>query len=126
VSSRSIEGENTLYLPQAKVYDGSCALGPGIALAWDYSPADRTIGLEIRRAEDVVFRGETSTSEMRRRVGELVEYLGREQTFPTGCVLLTGTGVVPPAEITLGDGDVVTIRIDGIGELVNPVRRASV
>jgi 2-dehydro-3-deoxy-D-arabinonate dehydratase len=123
VSSRSIEGENTLYLPQAKVYDGSCALGPGIAFAWEYSPADRKIGLEIRRGEDVVFRGETSTSAMRRGVEELVEYLGREQTFPAGCVLLTGTGIVPPAEITLRDGDVVTIRIDGIGELVNSVRR---
>ncbi len=97
VSSRSIEGENTLYLPLAQVDDGSSAT--------------------------VKFRGETSTSAMRRGIAELVEYLGREQTFPVGCVLLTGTGVVPPADITLRDGDVVTIRIEGIGELVNPVER---
>jgi 2-dehydro-3-deoxy-D-arabinonate dehydratase len=123
VSSRSIEGENTLYLPQAKVYDGSCALGPGIALGWEYSTSDRRIGLEIRRGAEVVFDGETSTAAMRRGIEELVEYLGRDQTFPAGCILLTGTGVVPPADVTLRDGDVVTIRIDGIGELVNPVRR---
>jgi len=123
VSSRSIEGENTLYLPQAKVYDGSCALGPGIALAWDYSPADRRIGLEIRRGDEVVFDGETSTAAMRRGIDELVEYVGREQTFPAGFVLLTGTGVVPPPDVTLRDGDVVAIRIEGLGELVNRVAR---
>lgn len=123
VSSRSIEGENPLYLPQAKVFDGSCALGPAIALAWDYSPSDRVIELEIRRAEAVVFRKSTSTSAMRREIPELVEYLGRDQRFDAGCVLLTGTGIVPPSDFTLQEGDVVTIRIDGIGELTNPVRR---
>jgi 2-dehydro-3-deoxy-D-arabinonate dehydratase len=123
VSSRSIEGENPLYLPQAKVFDGSCALGPAIALAWDYSPSDRAIELEIRRAEAVVFRKSTSTSAMRREIPELVEYLGRDQRFDAGCVLLTGTGIVPPSDFTLQEGDVVTIRIDGIGELTNPVHR---
>ena len=123
VSSRSIEGENTLYLPQAKVYDGCCALGPAIALAWEYDPKGRRISLEIRRGGDLVFSGETSTSAMQRSIPDLVSYLGRDQTFPVGCVLLTGTGVVPPAGVTLEDGDVVTIRIDGLGELVNHVRR---
>ena len=123
VSSRSIEGENTLYLPQAKVYDGCCALGPAIALAWDYDPTGRQVRLEIHRGRELVFAGETSTSAMRRTIPELVSFLGRDQTFPVGCVLLTGTGVVPPAGFTLDEGDVVTIYIDGLGELVNPVRR---
>ena len=125
VSSRSIEGENPLYLPQAKVYDGCCALGPAIAPAWDYDPTDRQITLEVRRDGAVLFAGETSTAAMRRSIAELVSYLGRDQTFPVGCVLLTGTGIVPPADISLRDGDVVTIRIDGLGELVNPVRKNS-
>ena len=123
VSSRSIEGENPLYVPQAKVFDGSCALGPAIALAWDYSPSDRAIELEISRSDSVVYRNSTSTSAMRRQIPELVEYLARDQRFETGCVLLTGTGIVPPSDFTLQEGDVVTIRIDGIGELTNPVRR---
>jgi 2-dehydro-3-deoxy-D-arabinonate dehydratase len=123
MSSRSIEGENTLYLPQAKVFDGCCALGPAIALAWDYSPDDRRIGLEIKRAGLVIFAGETSTSAMRRKVPELLEYLGRDQSFAHGCVLLTGTGVVPPQDVTLQDGDEVAIAIDGIGVLTNTVRR---
>jgi 2-dehydro-3-deoxy-D-arabinonate dehydratase len=123
VSSRSIEGENTLYLPQAKVFDGGCALGPAVALAWDYSPDDRRIRLEINRAGSVVFAGETSTSAMRRKVPELLEYLGRDQSFAHGCVLLTGTGVVPPQDVNLQDDDEVTIAIDGIGVLTNRVRR---
>ena len=123
VSSRSIEGENPLYLPQAKVFDGSCALGPAIALAWDYSPSDRAIELSISRNDAVIYRNSTSTSAMRREIPELVDYLGRDQSFDAGCVLLTGTGIVPPPDFTLQEGDVVTIRIDGIGELTNPVRR---
>src|SRR5437867_5691546 len=123
VSSRSIEGENALYVPQAKVFDGSCALGPAIALAWDYSPSDRAIELEISRSDSVVYRNSTSTSAMRRQIPELVDYLARDQRFDAGCVLLTGTGIVPPSDFTLQEGDVVTIRIDGIGELTNPVRR---
>ena len=124
VSSRSIEGENPLYLPQAKVYDGCCSLGPSIAPAWDYSPADRKISLTISRGGQHIFEGATSTSAMRRPIPELVSFLGRDQTFPAGCILLTGTGIVPPPEITLRDGDLVTIRIDGLGELLNPVRRS--
>ena len=125
ISSRSIEGENPLYLPQAKVFDGSCALGPAVALAPDYSPDDRSIELEISRGNAMVFQSATSTSAMRRPIAELVDYLARDQRFDTGCILLTGTGIVPPSDFSLEDGDVVTIRIDGIGELTNPVRRHS-
>ncbi|TMF67663.1 MAG: hypothetical protein E6I13_13580 [Chloroflexi bacterium] len=123
VSSRSIEGENPLYVPQAKVFDGSCALGPAIALAWDYSPSDRAIELDISRDAALVYRNSTSTSAMRREIPELVAYLGRDQRFDAGCFLLTGTGIVPPSDFTLQEGDVVTIRIDGIGQLTNPVKR---
>jgi 2-dehydro-3-deoxy-D-arabinonate dehydratase len=125
MSSRSIEGENPLYLPQAKVFEGSCALGPAIALAWDFVPADRSIELAITRAGEVVFESATATSAMRRTIPDLVAYLGRDQRFPDGCVLLTGTGIVPPRDFSLREGDLVTIRIDGLGELTNPVRRHS-
>ena len=124
MSSRSIEGENPLYLPQAKVYDGSCALGPAIALAWDFDPADRTIALEIRRDGAVLFASETSTAAIRRPIAELVEYLHRHQQFESGCILLTGTGIVPPREFTLQPADAVTIQIEGIGELQNEVERS--
>jgi 2-dehydro-3-deoxy-D-arabinonate dehydratase len=123
VSSRSIEGENPLYLPQAKVYDGSCSLGPAIALAWEFDPADKTIGLEIRRDGAVLFESKTSTAALRRSIPELVEYLYRHQRFKSGCILLTGTGIVPPREFTLEPGDEVTIRIEGIGVLHNKVER---
>jgi 2-dehydro-3-deoxy-D-arabinonate dehydratase len=123
VSSRSIEGENPLYLPQAKVFDGCCALGPAVALAWDFSPADRRIELEISRNASVVYRSDTSTSAMRRSIAELVGYLGRDQRFEAGCILLTGTGIVPPSDFSLKEGDEVTISIDGIGRLENPIRR---
>ena len=123
VSSRSIEGENPLYLPQAKVFDGCCALGPAIALAWDFSPSDRSIAIQIIRGGATVFESSTTTSAMRRPIAELVGYLGRDQSFAAGCVLLTGTGIVPPSDFTLMPGDVVSIQIDGIGVLENPVRR---
>ena len=123
ISSRSIEGENPLYLPQAKVFDGCCALGPAVALAWDFSSSDRKVELEIRRNASSIYRSETSTSAMRRSILDLVDYLGRDQRFDAGCVLLTGTGIVPPSDFTLQDGDEVRIRIDGIGLLENPVRR---
>ena len=125
MSSRSIEGENPLYLPQAKVFDGCCSLGPAVALAWDFSPGDRRIELEIQRGGGIAFKSETSTSAMRRSIPELVAYLARDQRFPVGCVLLTGTGIVPPRDFSLREGDAVTIRIDGLGELTNPVRRHS-
>jgi 2-dehydro-3-deoxy-D-arabinonate dehydratase len=123
VSSRSIEGENPLYLPQAKVYDGCCALGPAIALAWEFDPADKKIALEIRRHGSLLFQSETSTAAMRRPIAGLIEYLHRHQQFKSGCILLTGTGIVPPREFTLQPADEVIIRIEGIGVLQNEVER---
>ncbi len=120
VSSRSIEGENPLYLPQAKVYDGCCALGPSIALN-DGSPEARAIHMTIARDGQTVFTGETSTAQIRRTLEELAAYLFRELTFATGAFLLTGTGIVPPDEFTLQSGDLVSITIAGIGTLENPV-----
>jgi 2-dehydro-3-deoxy-D-arabinonate dehydratase len=120
MSSRSIEGENPLYLPQAKVYDGSCALGPVIALN-DGRQSAWAIQLTIARDGVPVFSGETSTAQMRRTFPELAAYLYRELTFSAGAVLLTGTGIVPPDDFTLQSGDVVSIRIDGIGTLENRV-----
>jgi 2-dehydro-3-deoxy-D-arabinonate dehydratase len=120
MSSRSIEGENALYLPQAKIYDGGCALGPALVPVGAVAPPF-TVGLEVRRSGRALFVGETSTGLMRRPLAELVEYLGRELRFPHGCVLLTGTGIVPPDDVTLQSGDLVRIQINGLGTLVNPV-----
>lgn len=121
VSSRDIEGENPLYLPQAKIYSRSCALGPAITLATDLN-APVQIRLRIERAGQVVFGGEVSTSQMKRSIEELVSYLGRENEFPNGVFLMTGTGLVPPDDYTLQSGDVVEIAIEQIGRLVNPVQ----
>lgn len=123
MSSRDIEGENPLYLPQAKVYDGSCALGPGILVSADPMPSSTTIHLEIRRDGAVSFQGSTTLAEIKRDFDTLVEYLYRETSFPDGCVLLTGTGVVPPDDFTLRVGDQTSITIEGIGTLSNPVGR---
>ena len=126
MSSRDIEGENPLYLPQAKVYDGSTALGPAIVLVDDDAagwPAATTVALDIERDGASVFSGSTSTSRIRRPFVELVDYLFRDNSFPDGCFLMTGAGVVPPAGFTLLDGDTVSITIDGIGTLRNPVRQ---
>jgi 2-dehydro-3-deoxy-D-arabinonate dehydratase len=124
MSSRDIEGENPLYLPQAKVYDGSCAVGPVVTLAAAMPPAERvTITLTIERRGARVFEGSTSLGQMKRALTELVDWLGRENTFPNGAVLLTGTGIVPPDEFTLAAGDVVGIEITGIGRLVNEVEQ---
>ncbi|RYG26246.1 fumarylacetoacetate hydrolase [bacterium] len=112
VSSRSIEGENPLYLPQAKCYDGACALGPGIVLVDD--PGDVAVSLAIVREGREVFRGDARTSQMKRRFSELAEYLVREMTFPGGVFLMTGTGIVPGGDFTLVSGDSVTITV---GEL---------
>lgn len=125
VSSRSIEGENPLYLPQAKIYAGSCALGPVIAPAWAFVPGDKAIDLRVTRAGKTVFSGATATSAMRRRIPDLLTYLGRHNHFQQGVILLTGTGIVPRDDFSLQPGDEVTIRIEGIGELRNPVERAS-
>jgi 2-dehydro-3-deoxy-D-arabinonate dehydratase len=124
MSSRDIEGENPLYLPQAKVYGRCCALGPLIALRGQLeNPNDLTIRLEIRRANATIFVGEVSTSKIVRSYADLISYLGRDNLFPDGAVLLTGTGIVPPDDTTLEDGDQVTIAIIGIGELHNTVVR---
>jgi 2-dehydro-3-deoxy-D-arabinonate dehydratase len=121
MSSRDIEGENPLYLPQAKMYDGSCAIGPCVLIGSDPLPESTTIQLEIRRAESIAFRGETSLAQMKRDPRELVEYLYRETSFPAGCYLLTGTGIIPPDAFMLTPGDDIRIRIEGIGDLQNTV-----
>jgi 2-dehydro-3-deoxy-D-arabinonate dehydratase len=121
VSSRRIEGDNPLYLPQAKVYDGCCALGPGIVPAWEFDPRGKSIRLRIERAGAAVFEGETSTDRLHRDIADLARWLGRANRFPHGVILLTGTGIVPPDDFTLAAGDIVSIAIEGIGELQNPV-----
>src|SRR5882724_4968087 len=105
MSSRDIEGENPLYLPQAKVYDRSCALGPSLLIADEPLPDVTKIAMEIRRGGAEVFSGSTTLKEMKRKPQELVEYLYRNNSFPHGCFLLTGTGVVPPDSFTLNAGD---------------------
>ncbi|MBA2510923.1 MAG: fumarylacetoacetate hydrolase family protein, partial [Rubrobacteraceae bacterium] len=115
VSSRDIEGENPLYLPQAKVYDGSCALGPGIVLTGPDGMRDLPIRLGISREGHVVFEGDVSTSRMKRSFEELAGYLGRELSLPSGAFLMTGTGIVPEEEFTLTPGDRVEVSV---GELV--------
>jgi 2-dehydro-3-deoxy-D-arabinonate dehydratase len=122
VSSRSIEGENTLYLPQAKTYDGSCAIGPAIVPATEIGPPF-TIRMTIERGGVAAYDDATSTAEMQRSFDELGAYLGRALTFPTGAFLMTGTGIVPDPPFTLEAGDVVTIAVDGLGELTNTVER---
>ena len=127
VSSRSIEGENPLYLPQAKVYAGCCGLGPGITPAWEVSdPYNLTIHLAIERKGQVYWKGETSTRELKRRFDELVTYLFLENDFPDGVFLCTGTALVPERQFTLEPGDVVQIDIDQLGTLRNPVVRGKV
>jgi 2-dehydro-3-deoxy-D-arabinonate dehydratase len=124
VSSRDIEGENPLYLPQAKIYRHACALGPAITLA-DRNVDDQklTIRMTIRRDGAPVFQGETSTAKIHRRPAELVGYLARYNDFPHGAVLLTGTGIVPDDDFTLEDGDQVVIEVASIGTLRNLVRQ---
>ncbi|HEY6372381.1 MAG TPA: fumarylacetoacetate hydrolase family protein [Candidatus Sulfotelmatobacter sp.] len=121
MSSRDIEGENPLYLPQAKVYDRSCALGPCLLIADEPLSAATEIALEIRRSGAVAFSGATTLKEMKRKPEELVEYLYRNNSFPYGCFLLTGTGIVPPDSFTLKSGDEIRIAIPPIGTLVNRV-----
>ena len=120
MSSRSIEAENPLYLPQAKVYDASCSLGPRILLA-NEDKAPEGISMTVERAGTEVFSGDTSTSKIRRPLQELADYLFSEMSFPDGVFLLTGTGIVPPEDFSLQSGDVIKITIDGIGTLENPV-----
>ncbi len=120
MSSRDIEGENPLYLPQAKVYDGSCALGPCILLS-SQPLTGSVIRLQIMRQNKELFSGTTSVAELKRDPQELIEFLFRDQSFPRGVFLMTGTGIVPPDELTLQHGDSIRITIDGIGVLENRV-----
>lgn len=122
MSSRSIEGENPLYLPQAKLYDGCAALGPRLVIGPRPGP-DTTISMDIARGGATVFSGETSVGQIKRSFDELVEYLFRDNSFPAGALVMTGTGVVPGDDFTLEPDDVVSISIDGIGQLVNRVIR---
>jgi 2-dehydro-3-deoxy-D-arabinonate dehydratase len=121
VSSRSIEGENPLYLTQAKVYDRSCALGPGIVPAWAAPAPPFDIALRVQRGDSVAFEESTSTASITRRFEDLAAWLMAALTFPVGAVLLTGTGIVPNESFSLRAGDVVTIDIPSIGTLTNPV-----
>ncbi|MBA3617754.1 MAG: fumarylacetoacetate hydrolase family protein, partial [Rubrobacteraceae bacterium] len=114
VSSRDIEGENPLYLPQAKVYDGSCSLGPGIVLSDPDAMRDLSITMSIRRGDDRVFGDEIDTSQMKRLPEELAAYLGEELAFPGGAFLMTGTGIVPEDDFTLEPGDLVRISVGGL------------
>jgi 2-dehydro-3-deoxy-D-arabinonate dehydratase len=121
MSSRDIEGENPLYLPQAKVYNRSCALGPCILVSSDPLPATTPIRIEIIRGGNAAFSGATTLAELKRAPADLASYLFRENTFPFGAFLMTGTGIVPPDDFTLAPGDKVRITIDPIGTLENEV-----
>lgn len=121
MSSRDIEGENPLYLPQAKVYDRSCALGPSILVSETPLPPSTEIRLDILRGEASEFSGSTTLAALKRTPEELVRYLYRSNRFPTGCFLLTGTGIVPPDSFSLQTGDQIRITITGIGTLINYV-----
>jgi 2-dehydro-3-deoxy-D-arabinonate dehydratase len=127
MSARDIEGENPLYLPQAKVYDGCCSLGPGILISEGPRsglPPETGIQLEIQRDGRSVFEGSTTVSIMKREPEELAQYLFRASSFPAGCFLLTGTGIVPPSDFSLRAGDRIGITIEPIGTLVNTVRQS--
>lgn len=121
MSSRSIEGENPLYLPQAKVYDKSAGLGPCLYVSEQPIPIETGIHMTIHRNEVKMYEGNTTLKQMKRLLAELVSYLYRECDFTTGCFLMTGTCLVPPNDFTLQPQDVVTISIDGIGTMVNHV-----
>jgi len=121
MSSRDIEGENPLYLPQAKSYNASAAIGPCLFVPGEPIHPDSVIRLEIKRQNELIFSGEISINRMKRKHTELVEYLFRETSFPNGVYLMTGTGVVPPDHFTLKSGDEIKISIDNIGTLLNIV-----
>jgi 2-dehydro-3-deoxy-D-arabinonate dehydratase len=125
MSSRDIEGENPLYLPQAKVYDACCGLGPGLLVAEGPLAPETAIRVEVARGGVIVFQGATTLARLKRTPEELAGWLFRDQVFPDGCFLLTGTGIVPDPGFTLEAADEVRIEIDGIGRLVNPVVQAA-
>ncbi len=122
MSSRSIEGENPLYLPQAKTYDGCAAVGPCIYLTNEPFNASAKIELVIKRENNKVFEGEIAVSQMKRTLSELVSFVYKESSFPYGCMIMTGTGIVPGSEFTLKSGDIISISIDDIGTLINTVQ----
>ncbi|MBR9997616.1 MAG: fumarylacetoacetate hydrolase family protein [Cyclobacteriaceae bacterium] len=122
MSSRSIEGENPLYLPQAKTYDGSAALGPGIWVSRDPLKDDTMIHMLVQREGKEIFKGKVGIDQMKRKPAELVAFLFRSSSFPYGCFLMTGTGIVPSREFTLRSGDEIRITIEPIGTLINTVR----
>jgi 2-dehydro-3-deoxy-D-arabinonate dehydratase len=126
MGARDIEGENPLYLPQAKIYDGCCALGPVLTLADTMpKPEHITIRLVIERRGERVFQGSTNAGQMARSFNDLIQWLGRDNTFPHGVILLTGTGIVPPDDFTLEAGDVIHIDTTGIGRLTNIVEQGA-
>ena len=121
MSSRSIEGENPLYLPQAKVYNKSFSLGPCIISSEEIDPQNLEVSLEISRGKNIVFEGKSSTSQMKRNVHELVEWLKKSNDLPEVAVLMTGTGIIPPQDFTLKEEDIVKINIEKIGTLTNKI-----
>ena len=121
MSSRSIEGENPLYLPQAKTYDGCAAVGPCIYVTDEPLDTKTMIHLEIKRKNNTVFTDHIAISQMKRTLEELVSFVYRECSFPDGCLIMTGTGIVPGSEFTLQSGDEIQIAIDNIGTLINVV-----
>jgi 2-dehydro-3-deoxy-D-arabinonate dehydratase len=124
VSSRDIEGENPLYLPQAKVFRSSCSIGPYLATTDEFKdPKKVGIKLKVYRENEMIFSGETSTSQMKRSFEELTEYLFRDNPVPRGSIMLTGVGVVPPDDFSLLHGDLVEISMDGLGTMRNRVRQ---
>jgi 2-dehydro-3-deoxy-D-arabinonate dehydratase len=121
MSSRSIEGENPLYLPQAKTYDKCAAIGPCLYITKDALPSETLIDLKIKRDNKIVFQGDITINQIKRGFEQLASFLYRECTFPFGSLLMTGTGIVPTSEFTLHSGDVIQISIDNIGTLINEV-----
>lgn len=121
LSCRDIEGENPLYLPQAKIFDGCAAIGPGLLIQDEPLPPATLVCLEILRIGKTLFKGETALQQMKRDPAQLVEYLTREASFPVGCYLMTGTGVVPDDDLSLRPGDEVRITIEPIGTLINTI-----
>ncbi len=122
MSSRSIEGENPLYLPQTKTYDGCAAVGPCVYVTQEPLEPETIIHVQIKRNNNPVFEGTIAISQMKRTVQELVSFIYRECSFPFGCLIMTGTGIVPGNDFTLQSADEISISIDGIGTLVNIVK----
>lgn len=121
LSCRDLEGQNPLYLPQAKTFDRCAAVGPAIFVSAAAPPRETAIRVEIRRGGAAVFEGATTLGQMKRSLDELVQFLFRDNAHPAGCLLMTGTGIVPPDDFSLRAGDVVDVTIDGIGTLSNPM-----